>query len=113
MSKRKPIDFYSTTKDALTLMMEDSAGALSVLEKISTKYPDELIIIMRHLDDMNIRGKQIWVGYSYCDENIDKFIKAISKRDRDMINKINQECLENKHKAVFGGALGMIGKFSI
>ena len=64
-------------------------------------------VLILGLDDMNIRGSQIWIGYKdYCKEDIMKFIQAIKDRDPEMINKINQESLNGNHndRAVIGGA---------
>jgi hypothetical protein len=107
VSERKPIDFYGTTKDTICLMSEGNPGALSVLMQMFNNNPDDGILAILHLDDMNIRGTQIWIGYKdHCGQDIDKFKEAIFNRDSDMIRTINQEGLNGNHKdkAVPSGA---------
>ena len=58
------------------------------------------------LDDMNIRGSQIWIAYKYLyNENEKEFIEAVRNRDEKMIEFINQETAAiGAEKAVTGGA---------
>lgn len=52
------------------------------------------------LDDMNIRGTQIWVGYSdYCGKDIAKFKELVRARDHKMIAHINREGVRGNHTA--------------
>ena len=74
-------------------MVEGNPGALTVLLAVmkekDTQKMGELILF---LDDMNIRGAQIWIGYKdYCSCDIDKFIECVDKKDQGMIDKINEE----------------------
>lgn len=90
---RKPIDLDGSTVEALVLLSEGNPGAVTVLGQIAQKYPKELLLLLFDLDDMNIRGSQIWVGYKdHCGENIDRFVQCIRDRDPDMIEKINEQC---------------------
>ena len=98
-SKRIPLNFNSTTEDVLLLMAENSMGARSVLDQLLDKYPDEGLLALLHLDDMNIRGPQIWVGYKYfCEGNLDKFLKSIYSRSSEMVGTINKIGKEGNHK---------------
>jgi hypothetical protein len=59
--------------DTLILMAEGNPGALNVL--IELEKSDNLVWAM-HLDDMNIRGTQIWLGYKdYCKQDLNKFVE--------------------------------------
>lgn len=64
-------------------------------------------MLLLGLDDMNIRGSQIWEAYKYLyHEDGEKFAKAVSKRDPKMVDFINQELASvGGEKAVTGGAL--------
>ena len=103
--KRKEIDVASSTMDMLILMAEGNPGAVTVLAQLLKE--ENGIVLVLGLDDMNIRGTQIWIGYKdYCGNDIKKFAEYILKRDKGMIEKINQEGLRgnHNHKAVEGGA---------
>lgn len=68
--------------------------------------PQGLLLIM-NLDDMNIRGSQIWVGWKdWAEENMEKFVSAINDRNQEMIDFINEKMLAQKftEQAVTGQA---------
>ncbi len=105
MERRKDIDLNMNMIDLLILMSEGNPGAASVLAQLA-KREDGFIRILS-LDDMNIRGSQIWVGYKdVCGSDIDKFIRAIKNRDTEMIDHINEKGIlgNHEHKAVKSGA---------
>lgn len=65
------------------------------------------LISVLSLDDMNIWGSQIWIGYKdYCGSDLDKFAECIKQRDQGMIDKINEFGKMGNHSeiAVEGGA---------
>lgn len=58
---------------------------------MSAREPDLGVILLCHLDDMNIRGSQIWIGYKYhCGQDLDRFMGCVTSRNEDMIAKINE-----------------------
>jgi len=69
-------------------------------------------MILLSLDDMNMRGSQIWVGYKgHCGEDIEKFVQCINDRDSNMVEVVNKECYHPEieydgydEKAVTNGA---------
>lgn len=110
--------------DVIVKMAEGNPGATVVMAEMLKADPDNLMLILS-LDDMNIRGSQIWVGHKdYCgamregdkepltkEEQMKRFIQAIKDRDPKMIEKINEECFHPdlefegyKEKAVTHGA---------
>jgi hypothetical protein len=85
---RKPIDFNQDIKEVIIQMCEGNPGALNVLSQLAFTEP-ELIAI---LDDMNIRGPQIWLGYKdHCGQQLERFTRCIRERDAAMLNTINKE----------------------
>ena len=77
-----------TVTDAIILMGEGIPGALNVLTEIAGT-PMGVITIMI-LDDMNIRGGQIWAGYNdFCGRDLDKFIGRVTGRDDKLIGFLN------------------------
>jgi hypothetical protein len=112
MTDRKPIGLSDTVVEVLTMMAAGNPGAIGVLVDL-TKGDDPLNLMrVMSLDDMNIRGSQIWVGYKdHCGSDIDVFKKAIDDRDQGMLDTINHECYHPEmehadygHKAVKSGA---------
>lgn len=88
---RQDISFDITIQEMMVQMCEGNPGGLSVIIEIMKRRPDDGVILLCHLDDMNIRGSQIWVGFKYyCGQDLDKFIGCIVSRNEEMIAKINE-----------------------
>jgi hypothetical protein len=101
MSKRDPVKGNMSVKDIVMLMGEGNPGALSVMSALCAHKGTDFIWDVLELDDMNIRGGQIWVAYKdHCKMDIDAFIESISIRDPFMINTVNRECEQAGHVAV-------------
>lgn len=96
--------------DILVLMGEGDTGAAVVLGQMLKKEPTRAISLIVSLDDMNIRGKQIWQAFrEYYD--INKFMDAIENNDErvKMVTSLNSQALEYGeelwlHKAVVSSA---------
>ena len=90
---RKAIDLIGSTMDLLMLMSEGNPGAITVLTRMLQDSDSSLgVIRILDLDDMNIRGTQIWIGYKdYCKQDIDCFLKALQDRDPKMVQFINEQ----------------------
>lgn len=93
-----------------------SDGPFGIAEKMAEQNPGAMSVLMNMmgimdvlcLDDMNIRGSQIWYGFKdYCGEDMNLFLKSVKSRDENMIKTINI-CVAKfdsvKHKAVRYGA---------
>jgi hypothetical protein len=107
MIQREEIKLTNNINDLLFKMSEGNPGALRVLMDILKMNELNGFFLILSLDDMNIRGTQIWVGYkNFCGEDIFKFIEAVTNRSLEMIDLINQEGLggNHKHLAVQGEA---------
>jgi len=88
---RKKIELTSGVIETLQIMSEGNIGAARILMDLLKK--DDIIgpMYMLHLDDMNIRGEQIWLGYKdVCKEDLDVFISKIINRDAAMVRYINE-----------------------
>ena len=87
---RDKIKLNTDMNDLVAVMSEGNPGAISVLMQVMVTDP----LLLLGLDDMNIRGSQVWVGYKdHCGEDIDTFKQAIRDRDPEMVHAINEECL--------------------
>ncbi len=94
---REPINLYDDTLDALVKMSEGNIGAITVLMQLVERDDPAKLMVILDLDDMNIRGSQIWVGFKdACGEDIEAFTTAIKNRDPLMIDKINEQCYHPK-----------------
>lgn len=77
-------------QELLMLMGEGNAGAIVVLLKL---FEQNEIGIILDLDDMDIRGEQIWVGFKdFSNQKLDVFKDAVRSRNKEMISMINSEC---------------------
>lgn len=91
--------------EIVEIMMEGNPGAFGVLCEMSNAEPYGLLDVM-HLDDMNMRGPQIWVGYKdVCNQDMKLFVEKVKARDAEMIRLVNEEMdRENfPHRAVTSG----------
>lgn len=75
-------------------MAEGNPGAISVIRMILSAQPEmsgfQGIMVLLDLDDMNIRGSQIWVAYKdFACENIKTLIDAVQARDGRLVNYLN------------------------
>lgn len=87
---RQKVRGTDSMQDLAIKMGEWNPGGLNVVMQL-LKMEDGWMRLL-DLDDMNIRGSQIWVGYKdHCGEDINKFIEAIKNRDREMVSTVNRE----------------------
>ena len=85
---RKKIDLGMSSQDVLSIMSEGNPGALMVLGQL-LKDPTTVQYIFG-LDDMNIRGGQIWLGFKdVCKQDFTVFMEKIKTRDQGMVDYIN------------------------
>jgi len=91
--------------EVVTTMGEGNPGGLTVVVKLMETDKELGFLDVLSLDDMNIRGSQIWVGFKdFAGEDIEVFRQAIRDRNPDMISKINDEMFGFTEKAVGYGA---------
>ncbi|MGN0748263.1 MAG: hypothetical protein ACI4L1_01085 [Christensenellales bacterium] len=102
------------SKTALLLQMsEGNEGTMALLDRLI--YKSNLIkfigCTLIDLDDMNMRGDQIWVAFhGYCKNDITKFLKEVDARSEKMVTYVNNSISKSLnygscyHKAVCSGA---------
>lgn len=94
---RQEMDLGMTPLDAMMLMSEGNPGALTVMANILKQGGDSFTVFL-DMDDMNIRGTQIWVGYKdHCGQDLEKFVKCCRDRDQAMVDTINREGRKGNH----------------
>jgi hypothetical protein len=87
---RPKIEAHDSLRDIMVKMSQGNPGGLSAL--IALVKRDEMQGFMRilSLDDMGMRGSQIWVAYKdHCKQDIEAFEKAIDARDPGMVATVN------------------------
>jgi hypothetical protein len=92
LRKREKLDpMCMDLKDMLIKMSEGNPGGLSVImEIIKQAGPEQGWLFMHILDEMNMRGSQIWLGYKdHCGQDLQAFMEAVRKRSLAMVAKIN------------------------
>lgn len=100
VSVRQKIELKDSVRDIAVKMAEGNPGALTVIMKMLERDAEGVFQLLS-LDDMNIRGTQIWVGFKdYCEGDLDKFLKCVKERDQGMVTKINVVGAEGNHKEV-------------
>lgn len=111
---RQEIGLQDSVMDIVLKLSENNPGAISVLTRIIKEMGDLGVLTILNLDDMNIRGTQIWYGYKdVCGEDLKKFIDCIRNRDREMVDKINEIVDREEpggYRAVTGGASSKRGE---
>lgn len=90
---REKINLEDNIEDVIFKMSEGNPGGLTVLIRLMKEFPDGLMLLL-DLDDMNIRGPQIHVGFKdICGGDLNKFKELIVKRDTKLVNGINDEMM--------------------
>ena len=88
--ERAKLDVNGGITDIMQKMGENNPGAITLIRKIMDD-PMGLFTLLT-MNDMNIRGYQIWVAYKdYCRQDYDLFFKSINSRDKQMIRAVNIE----------------------
>ena len=102
---RAKIEAEDTIADVIYKVSEGVPGAIvGIMALVNSSEVGVMHVLS--LDDMNIRGSQVWQAYKYLyNEDVEKFTEAISSRDQNMIDFINEELATvGGEKAVIGGA---------
>lgn len=102
--ERKPLDFTSFP-NVIRDMSEDNSDAAAVIDElIELKGETTSLATLILLDDMNIRGTQLYDLYKMCGQDIDKFYDKIINITKDDISSLNKMsaplCI---YKAIFEG----------
>lgn len=111
---RIEINSDDSLREVLLKMSEENPSAMRVMLKIIERLGNSGFSFLLQLDDMNIRGMQIFVGYKYhCGGDLDQFIKCVQEGDPRMVETINKEGRKGRypHRAVTRGAFAGTREF--
>lgn len=86
-------------------MAEGNPGAATVLGMLLRENMEGFRAIL-DLDDMNIRGSQIWIAYKYyCKEDLPVLMKAVFDQEPKLVEEVNEQCsIDPPERAVCSGA---------
>lgn len=88
--KRTKISFTDNLGGVIVTMAEGNPGALTVLMQLVKDDPMGFMDVL-NLDDMDMRGPQIWIAYKdHCKGDIEAFRKAVRDRDPEMVKTVNE-----------------------
>lgn len=75
------IQLEMSVEEAMLAMCDGNPGAATVIGQLFQKRGIDALILLCHLDDMEIYGSKIWIAYKdVCKQNIDNLIKMIPER---------------------------------
>lgn len=102
---REKIKVTDKITDALVKMAEGNPGAATVLRSIMEAQPVMGIGTVLDLDDMNIRGSQIWVAYKdHCRQDLQELIRLVNERDPGLVATVNQNTGGTEVAVTSGGS---------
>lgn len=92
MSSRKPLTKDDSFHDFIQKITEGHSGARTVIENLVEEYgAAKSAEVILGLDDMNVRGTQIWAGYNqHCSENLETFVACVEEKRQDFVETINR-----------------------
>lgn len=86
---RQEIDPTADFRSFLVEMSENNTGGLTVLMELMKDLDGIFYICL--LDEMNIRGTQIWVAYKkHAKQSIETLKDSIKKKDGEMLRVVNE-----------------------
>lgn len=94
-----------TLQDLILAVGEDNPGAITVLANLAKSDPVAGFTYILGLDDMNMRGGQVWIAFKdHCGSDLAKLVECIKARDQAMVDTVNRLTGPSRERAVTGGA---------
>ena len=76
---REKIELNDSFVNIVMKLSEGNMGAANVVTEMLNISPESFMLLL-DLDDMNIRGTQIWLAYKdYCGESVELFVESVKK----------------------------------
>ena len=98
---RAPLELTDTLSDTAVTMSEGNAGAATVIGQVLQNDPEKGLLDLLRINDMNMRGPQIWVAYKdHCGQDLEQFLNAVRSHDEAMIKTVNDQCAGSGEEAV-------------
>jgi len=92
--------------DPLLPFTEGNVGALRVMADLSAKIQGvDFLMFTLDLDDMNIRGHQIWVAFKdVCGSDLETLISRVRDRDPTLAEAINKVSPDGEQAVAHGAS---------
>lgn len=109
MSHDEKIDLSDSVMDIIFKMSQGNPGAATVIGKLLASSGDDKaeqaknFLLLLHLDDMGMRGGQIWEAFKHCNNDLDVFKTAVKTRDRAMVAAVNSK-FQNRTAVAMGAS---------
>ena len=95
MTKREQIKLNGTTMDMVMTLSEGNPDAIRIISQLLACEGGFIDVL--NLDDMNIRGEQIWVAYKdHCKGDLEELRRLIRARDQGLVDTVNAECPDRR-----------------
>lgn len=96
---------FTSLPNVIRLMMEDNSDAATVIDNlIELKGESSALATLILLDDMNIRGVQLYTLYKICNKDIETFYNKVINMTKEDILLLNQASASlSENKAIFEG----------
>lgn len=95
MEERSQINLEWSIKDLIAFMSEGNPGGLNaMLGMLHTSDVNTTVHTILIMDDMNIRGPQIWVALK-CSGSVEELMNRIKNRDAKLVEQINEDMGED------------------
>ena len=100
---RERLSATATMNNLLATLAEGHPGSADVLRLIC-QFALSPLDTLFDLDDMNIRGRQIWHAFhQVCDGDFNEFLFRLDGRDPDLVSAVNLLTLGERERAVESG----------
>lgn len=107
MNSRKALTMEMPLNEIIYTMCEGNPGAATIIAQLLPRM--DAMYILWLLDDMGMRGSQIWIAYSdFALRELEKFIADVKTRDFEMRHFVDLVCCpQGKAKTKHSGASGI------
>lgn len=92
--ERPALDTSLLYKDMVAFLCEGNPGAINAMIALRSETGSlaKAMLTLIGMDEMNIRGPQIWVMYKYvCGGDVNKMYECVKARDPEAVAHINKE----------------------
>lgn len=103
---REPLQFDHDLRPVIAQICEGNPGAIRVMMCMLEKFGTiEGFMRILDLNDMNMRGPQIWVAYKeWAGHDLEKLKEGIRQRNEDLVATVNEMCAHRGQEAITHGA---------
>lgn len=97
LMERVPLRVGITVKEAIMTLSEGNPGSINVMCQFL--HLPECAELLMTLDEMNLRGRQIFVAYRLgSNQNMLQFIDNLKQRNQLMCDIVNDACINHRFK---------------